>query len=30
MDERAREVQRAVGHREEAVGRHKEAVGRGE
>jgi len=26
MDERVREVQRAVGYREEAVGRHEEVV----
>jgi len=30
MDERVREVQRAVGYREEAVGRHEEVVGRRE
>jgi hypothetical protein len=30
MDERAREVQRAVGCREEAVGQHEEAIGQRE
>ena len=30
MDERVREVQRAVGYCDEAVGRHEEAVGRRE